>query len=153
MLRITKEADYGIMLLAAMSERPLGEVQTARAVAERCSLPLPMASKILRSLARANVLVSHRGVTGGYSLGRSVETLSVAQIIRAIEGPISFVQCGVEPGACDQEPVCPTRLSWARISKEVEMALERIPVSEMFGAKGSTESPVIPLSASGGDEG
>ncbi|HXV77198.1 MAG TPA: Rrf2 family transcriptional regulator, partial [Candidatus Polarisedimenticolaceae bacterium] len=120
MLRITKEADYGIMLLVAMAERPSGEVQTAREVAERCGLPFPMVSKIMRSLARGEILVSRRGVSGGYSLDRPADTLTVAEIIRAIEGPISMVQCGVEPGVCDQEPVCPTRLNWARISREVE---------------------------------
>jgi DNA-binding IscR family transcriptional regulator len=58
----------------------------------------------------------------------------VAEVIRAIEGPISMVECGAEPGACDQEPDCPTRVNWARISREVEHALERMPISEMLAA-------------------
>jgi FeS assembly SUF system regulator len=150
MLRITKEADYGIMLLVAMSARPCGEVQAAREVAELCGLPLPMVSKIMRSLARGGILISHRGVSGGYSLDRPGETISVAEIIRAIEGPISMVQCGVEPGVCDQEPNCPTRLNWARISREVERALERIPISQML-VTSATEDP-LHLSTAGGEE-
>ena len=131
MLRITKESDYGITLLAAMAERAPGEIHTARALADRAGLPLPMVSKILRSLARANVVTSHRGVSGGYSLDRPARETSVAQVIRAIEGPISMVQCGIEPGVCDQEPLCPSRVGWARISREIEAAPERIPVSEI----------------------
>jgi len=131
-LRITKEADYGIVLLAVMAEHEAGEIHTAREVAERSGLPLPMVSKIMRSLARGEVLTSHRGVTGGYSLDRSPGKTTVAEVIRAIDGPISMVQCGVEPGACEREPVCPTRINWARISREVERALERIPISEML---------------------
>jgi Rrf2 family protein len=133
-LRITKEADYAIMLLVVMSESPPGTIQTARDVAERSGLPLPMASKIMRTLARGRLLTSHRGVSGGYSLDRPASSMSVAEVIRAVEGPISMVQCGVEPGACDQEPACPTRVNWARISREVEFALDRVPVSAMLGS-------------------
>ena len=131
MLRITKESDYAIMLLASMADRPRGAIHTAREAAAQTGLPLPMVSKILRGLAREKVLVSHRGVSGGYSLERPAEETSVAAVIRAVEGPISIVQCGAEPGACDQEPVCPTRLNWVRISREVERTLERIPISAM----------------------
>jgi Rrf2 family protein len=74
-------------------------------------------------------------VTGGYSLDRSPAETTVAEVIRAIDGPISMVQCGVEPGACEQEPSCPTRVNWARISREVERALESIPISEMLTTK------------------
>ena len=139
MLRITKEADYGIVLLTIMAEREPGEIHTARETAERSGLPLPMVSKIMRSLARGEVLTSHRGVTGGYSLDRSPADTTVASVIRAIDGPISMVQCGVEPGACEQEPSCPTRVNWARISREVERALESIPISEMLTAKDRME--------------
>jgi len=131
MLRITKEADYGIMLLVYMAGRPRGEIHTARQAAEWCGLPLPMVSKILRGLAREKILNSHRGVSGGYSLNRAPAEMSVAEVIRALEGPISMVQCGNDPGGCDQEAVCPTRINWARISVEVEKALERVPISEM----------------------
>jgi len=139
LLRITKEADYGIVLLAIMAEQEPGEIHTAREAAERSGLPLPMVSKIMRSLARGDVLTSHRGVTGGYSLDRSPADTTVAEVIRAIDGPISMVQCGVEPGACEQEPSCPTRVNWARISREVERALESIPISEMLTAEDRRE--------------
>lgn len=132
MIRITKEADYAIMLLAHMAERPLGEVHTARVISTWSGIPLPMVSKILRSLARGELVRSHRGVSGGYSLDRSPRETSVAEVIRALEGPISMVQCGVEPGACEHESLCPTRVNWARLSRELEQALERVPISEML---------------------
>jgi FeS assembly SUF system regulator len=133
MIRITKEADYGIMLLSFLADRPRGEVHAARRIARWSGLSLPMVSKILRTLAQGKILTSHRGVSGGYSLDRPPEQTSVAEVIRALDGPISIVQCGAEPGACDQEPVCPTRPNWTRISREVERALERVPISAMMG--------------------
>jgi FeS assembly SUF system regulator len=136
MLRITKESDYAILLLSVLAVDPPGAIHRAREVADRAGLPLPMVGKILRSLARRGVLTSHRGVAGGYSLDRPATQTSVAEVIRAIEGPIGIVQCGIEPGMCGQEPVCPTRVNWARISREIERALERIPVSDMCRAGG-----------------
>ena len=83
MLRITKEADYAIMLLVEMAGRPAGEICTARQAAEWSGLPQPMVSKILRTLARERILASHRGVSGGYNLLRSPDEISVAEVVRA----------------------------------------------------------------------
>ena len=143
MLRITKEADYGIMLLAHFAAHPVGTIHNARETAARIGLPFPMASKILRSLARGRVLSSHRGASGGYSLQRAPERVSVAEVIRTIEGPISLVQCGAGPGLCDHEPGCPTRVSWVRISQEIEHALERVPISQLVRPAGG--DPALPV--------
>ena len=132
MIRLTKEADYGIMLLGHLAASPVGTVHAAREVASLSGLPLPMVSKILGSLARGEILTGHRGVGGGYSLDVDPATISVARVIRAIDGPISMVQCAAQPGACDHEPVCPTRINWARINRQVERALEEVPISEML---------------------
>jgi FeS assembly SUF system regulator len=131
MLRITKETDYGILLMAYIAERPVGEIHTAREVADRSGLPFPTVSKILRSLAGRNILASHRGASGGYSLKKAAKDMSIAEVIRALQGPISMVQCGAEPGQCEQEGSCPTRANWTRVSKEVERALDSVPITDM----------------------
>jgi FeS assembly SUF system regulator len=137
MLRITKEADYGVIVLADFANHPADVVHAARESAARVGLPLPMVSKILRTLARQGLLKSHRGALGGYSLAHPAKETSVAQVIRALEGPISLVQCGSEPGACEQEGSCLTRLTWARINEEVEKALERVMISDMLTTRKS----------------
>jgi len=138
MIRLTKEADYGIMLLGHIASQPVGQLHTAREVAELSGLPLPMVSKILGSLTRGAILTGHRGVGGGYSLDTDPGTITVAQVIRAIEGPISMVQCGVEPGACEHESICPTRINWSRINEQIEMALDQVPISEMLVSETGT---------------
>ena len=140
MLRITKETDYAITLVAFIAGHPAGEILTARQAAEWSGLSQPMVSKILKSLTRGRIIASHRGVGGGYSLARSPEETTVAAVIRALEGPISMVECGAQPGQCVQERVCPARVNWARISRVVEQTLERIPVSEMVSTR-----PVRPI--------
>lgn len=145
MLRITKEADYGVMLLAAMASRRGGEVHSAKEASAWTGLPLPMVSKILRTLAREGLVTSHRGASGGYSLDQRAEAITVADVIRALEGPIALVQCGTEPGVCEQESVCPTRVNWNRISKVVEGALEEVTVADMLPPR---EGPLLEVELS-----
>jgi FeS assembly SUF system regulator len=131
MLRITKQTDYGIMLLAHLAALPPGRILSARDAARSTGLSVPMASKILKTLARSSIVESHRGVGGGYSLSRPPEQTTLAAVIRALEGPISMVECGAQPGLCGQESTCSVRVNWARVSREVERALDRVFLSEM----------------------
>jgi FeS assembly SUF system regulator len=133
MIRITRQTDYGIVILAYLATRPGDQIHTARDVAAGCRLPLPMVSKILKALAREGILLSHRGVKGGYSLGKRPDELSVAGVIQALEGPIGFTECAWSPGSCEQESGCPTRVNWQRISHAIRETLERIPLAEMVG--------------------
>ena len=131
MIRITRQTDYGILLLSNMAARPLSEVHTAKDAARQAGIPLPMASKILKGLARAGLVVSHRGVKGGYSLSAPAEAISIGAVIRALEGPIGITECSYNPGGCEQEVTCPVRTNWQRISLAVKDALDRIPLSEL----------------------
>ncbi len=134
MIRITRQTDYGIILLAYLASRPPERILTARDAALECRLPVPMVSKILKTLAREGILTSHRGVKGGYSLSRLPERITVGDIIGALEGPIGMTECSSNPGSCEQEALCPVRINWQRISVAVRGALEQIPLSEMMGS-------------------
>jgi FeS assembly SUF system regulator len=135
MIRITRQTDYGIILLAFLAGRPADEVRTARDVATSFHLPLPMVSKIMKSLARGGILSSHRGVKGGYSLARNPETITVGDVIEVLEGPIAMTECASTPGSCETEKLCPVRGNWLRISVAVREALERIPLTEMVAPR------------------
>jgi FeS assembly SUF system regulator len=130
MIRITKQTDYGIVLLthlAAHAERQFN----APDLAAEARLPLPMVSKILKLLAREGLLVSHRGVKGGYGLARSPEAISMAEIVSALEGPIALTECIVDGGDCAYEPLCKVRSNWQRINEAVLGALSDITLAEM----------------------
>ncbi|HEV8629360.1 MAG TPA: Rrf2 family transcriptional regulator, partial [Thermoanaerobaculia bacterium] len=89
MLRITKQTDYGIVLLSLMATEPERQFNAPELAAE-AQLPLPTVSKILKLLARDGLLVSHRGVKGGYGLSRPPGAITVAAIIGSLEGPIAI---------------------------------------------------------------
>ncbi|HEX5031306.1 MAG TPA: SUF system Fe-S cluster assembly regulator [Candidatus Eisenbacteria bacterium] len=131
MLRITKQSDYGIVLMTLFAGDGRERVHSTRDLASLAKLPLPTVSKILKALARAGLLQSHRGVKGGYRLARLPEDISVEEIIRALEGPIAITECVDEDGMCEIEGSCPVRTNWQRINGAVRDALASIRLSEM----------------------
>ncbi len=132
MIRITKLTDYGIVLLAHIARSPEARTRSVRDMAAETHLPLPTVSKLLKSLTRSGLLVSHRGVKGGYSLARKPEDVTVAQIISALDGPIAITDCSGEPnGKCELERLCSVRNNWQRINVAIRDALESLTLAEM----------------------
>ena len=131
MIRIARLTDYGIVLLTHMAARP-HRLHNAAELAGDVGLPAPTVSKLLRILAREGLLASHRGVKGGYGLAKPTDEISVASIIRALEGPIALTTCNSDlPGECAHEPLCPVRGPWHRINEAVRRALEGVRLSDM----------------------
>jgi len=130
MLRISKLTDYATVLMATLARQP-GECVPARQLAEQTRLELPTVSKVLKSLGRAGLVKSIRGVKGGYCLSLQAEDVSVAAVVRAMEGPIALTECALEPGLCSHEPNCHLRGNWQRIGVAVEAALEALSVADL----------------------
>ena len=134
MIRLSKLADYGIVIMTTMARHP-EHCHNAPEIAARSHIPLPMASKILKALARAGLLASHRGAKGGYGLARTAERISVAEIIAALDGPIALTACIEDgPGECEIEALCPARANWQRINDAIRHALQSITLAEMAQA-------------------
>ena len=131
MIRLSRLADYGIVIVTTMARRPERQ-HTAAEIASESAVPSPMASKILKALVRARLLESARGARGGYGLARPAETISVADVIAALDGPIALTACVDDGrGDCGIEALCPARLNWQRINDAVRGALESVSVAEM----------------------
>ena len=132
MIRVGKLTDYGLVLMSQIARRPQTELNTARDLAQKCSLPLPTVSKILKVLLQSGLLASHRGIKGGYSLAKPAPQITVAEIIAALEGPIALTECSTDViGLCDFEPRCPIRSNQQIISKAVSGALERLMLADL----------------------
>ena len=132
MLRLTKLTDYGIVLMAYIAFDESDSAQTARDLAELSGLPLPTVSKVLKSLGRGGLLTSHRGKNGGYTLARKAESISVAEMLEALEGPLALTDCSTDAtAACEIEPSCPVKSNWRLINTAVREALSQVKLSEL----------------------
>ena len=131
MLRLSKLADYGSQVMAYMARD--SAVHSASEVAAATGIAVPTASKILKMLARRNLLASVRGAKGGYVLSRSAGGISIAEIIDAMDGPISITECSTS--TCQQESVCSTKSNWQGINQLIREALEKVTLAEMIEPK------------------
>lgn len=141
MLRLSKLTDYGTVVMTYIARDP-DRVHNAAEVAANVHVALPTVSKILKLLAHEDLLISHRGTKGGYSLARAPQDITVAQIINAMEGPIGMTECSSAPGLCTQEPLCSIRVNWMKINVAIRDALENITLAEMI-----QPTPVFRMSA------
>ncbi len=133
MIRVGKLTDYGLVLMSQIARRPQTELNTARDLAQKCSLPLPTVSKILKVLLQSGLLASHRGIKGGYSLARAAELISLAEIISALEGPLALTECSTDiSGLCDLEPSCPIKDNQRIINHVIRGALEKVMLSDLI---------------------
>jgi FeS assembly SUF system regulator len=110
-----------------------GSLHTARELAAESRLPLPTVSKILKQLLQSGLLVSSRGINGGYSLAREPREISVCEIIAALEGPIALTECSTNfAGVCDLEQCCPIKENQRVINRVVRGALEKLTLADLI---------------------
>jgi Rrf2 family protein len=98
MLRLSKKADYALMGMKHLALRGEGASSSAREIAEQYDIPVELMAKVLQRLARRGLLVSHQGTRGGYTLARPAGVISVADIIQAVDGPVTMTACSTRSG-------------------------------------------------------
>ena len=131
MLRLSKKADYALMAMKHLATRPDAASASAREIAEQYDIPVELMAKVLQQLARRNLLTSHQGTRGGYRLARSSSAISVADIIQAIDGPLTVTACSTEAENCGQYAKCSVRDPLWRIKDRIVAALATCSLQEI----------------------
>ncbi|HLS69718.1 MAG TPA: SUF system Fe-S cluster assembly regulator [Kiloniellales bacterium] len=131
MFRLNRLTDYAVVVMAQMANGE-GRVRTASQLSEDIGVPLPTVAKVLNALTRDGLVVSQRGVGGGYRLGAPPERITVAAIVQALEGPIALTACvDGQSGNCESEALCPMRGNWDRVNNAIREALEGVTLEDM----------------------
>lgn len=131
MLRISKMADYGAVIMHSLSAAT--ELMSSRAIANQVQLTSTMVSKVLKRLVRAGLVDSERGVNGGYRLSRSAEQIRVAQIIAAVEQLPAMTDCCAPIKHCQHDTVCSMRSNWQYVNGHILEMLNQITLADMMG--------------------
>jgi Rrf2 family protein len=138
MLRLTKKADYGLMALKYLAEqtsvgRPHA-AQSAKDIADAYHIPPPLLAKILQTLARAGLLVSHAGTNGGYALARPAAEITAFEVIRAIDGPLFITSCITIHGTCDLDSHCTIKEPLRKVNDSIKDLLSGIRIADLVEA-------------------
>ena len=131
MLRLSKKSDYALLAMRYLASHADRGAVSAREVAEAYHIPAELLAKVLQRLVRAGLLESHQGIRGGYGLVRRPESISVAEVIQAIDGPLTVTACSEEDHSCDQYAKCNIRDPLWRIKDRILTALSASSVAEL----------------------
>jgi Rrf2 family protein len=131
MLRLSKKADYALLAMRHLAARADREAVSARELAESYDIPPELLAKVLQKLVRARLLESHQGIRGGYGLARPAAGVSVAEVIQAIDGPLTVTACSEVDHSCDQYSKCGIRDPLWRIKDRIVSALAATSVAEL----------------------
>lgn len=137
MLRLSKKADYALIAMKHLAVRPDSASASAREIAEEYNIPVELMAKVLQRLVQRGLLVSHQGTRGGYRISRASSTISVADIIQAIDGPLTVTACSTEDENCEQYGKCNVRDPLWRIKDRIVAALSTCSLQEI-----ASEAPI-----------
>jgi FeS assembly SUF system regulator len=131
MLRLSKKADYALIAMKHLAQKSGGPSTSAREIAEQYDIPIELMAKVLQRLVRTGLLLSTQGTRGGYALGRVSSSISVADVIQAIDGPMTVTACSNEKNDCEQYSKCSIRDSLWQIRERIVAALGTVTLAEM----------------------
>jgi FeS assembly SUF system regulator len=131
MFRLSRLTDYAVTLLTQMVSEEKS-VWAASDLAEKSSLPLPTVSKILKHLAKSDIITAQRGAAGGYKLAQPATGITIAAIVEAMDGPIAITDCA-EGGDqdCRIQTICPMSGNWNKVNHAIRGALSTVSLADM----------------------
>lgn len=119
------------MALKYLAEQASSGAQSAKEIAEAYHIPSQLLAKILQTLTRAGLLVSHAGTNGGYSLARPASAISAFEVIRAIDGPLFITSCITIHGTCDLAGHCTIKEPLRKVNDSIKDLLSGIRIGDL----------------------
>lgn len=129
---LTRAAEYAIRAILYMARFPVGQAVSKREICQTQEITPGFLIKIMQPLIDKGLVKSYRGVTGGFSLGRLPEDISLWDTIVAVEGPILLNKCTVHEGSCSRDKTCPVHLIWLKARKDLKDTLSQTTYAELL---------------------
>ncbi len=133
-MQITRESDYAVRIVVDLAGRPQGEVVRADDLGGSTGVPRPYLAKIIQVLSRAGFVQTRQGPRGGVILLKDPATVTLRQIVEAIEGPIYLNRCLIRPGECPRDSFCSVHPVWARIQAVLTRELDAVTAESLANA-------------------
>ncbi|MBI4337711.1 MAG: Rrf2 family transcriptional regulator [Chloroflexi bacterium] len=131
-MQLSRKADYGIRVMLEVAASAVGSTPVARQVARRQIVPNPFLRKIVSQLSAAGLLETRRGRRGGLKLARPPESITLRQVVEALEGPIVLNWCLARPGLCSLDETCPAYVVWGRAQEALMSVLDSATLAQLM---------------------
>jgi FeS assembly SUF system regulator len=131
-MRLSHLADYAVVLMTAAARRSAGARLSANELSGETGVPLPTAQKLMGQLAASGLLRSVRGASGGFSLAKAAQEISLADIVEAVEGPIALTMCSDSTNhQCLLDAHCRVKPHIGAVGNAVRGALGAVTLTEL----------------------
>lgn len=130
-MQLTRAADYAVRVMIHMAGLPPGTRASRSELAEAVECPEQFLSKVLQSLTRAGLVVSHRGNTGGFELPADRRAATMLEVVEALEGRIRLNLCLTSEHACTRQAWCPAHDVWAEAQESLVSVLQKATISDL----------------------
>jgi len=128
---ITRETDYAVRTVIYLA-REGDRIANVTEVAHAMHIPKSFLAKILQRLTKNNILVSTRGVKGGFRLARKPTEISLFDIMMSIQGAATINLCVIDSKKCRLSTTCSVHPVWVDIRKEVEKRLQKHTIAALI---------------------
>ena len=130
-LQLTRGSEYAIRAMMYLAARPAAEVSSLRDVGREQNIPESFLAKIFQSLVHSGLVVSQRGAHGGFALARPGSQITVAQVVQAIDGPVSLNGCVLWPETCERSQICTMHRVWIAAQERMLDVLSGVTFAEL----------------------
>jgi Rrf2 family protein len=141
-MRISAKSDYAVRAALVLASSPTPQVKGER-IAEAQEIPLKFLENIMIDLRQAGLVVSQRGPDGGYRLDRDPSEITVADVIRAVDGPLASVRGGRPEATAYDGAAEHLQTVWIALRASVRGVLEQVTLADMV--EGKVPAPVLEL--------
>lgn len=132
MLQITRQTEYAIRGLQELARRNGDAPVQLKSIARNCDVSEAFLAKIFQMLSQQQIVKSHRGVKGGFSLGRAPEEITLRDIVEVCEGGIALNHCLRETNRCEIADECNVAPAWEKAQQALVGALEQTRLSDLL---------------------
>ena len=146
-MQITRTTDYGIRVLTHLAMLPVGTRLTAAALAGQSHASETFVAKILQRLVASRLVVSHRGFDGGFELAKEPRTVTVLDIVTALEGPLCLNACLPGGSGCDDAAWCAACDVWSRAQSALAAVLAGETLERLALTSARQRQSVVPAPA------
>lgn len=144
MVRLTRAGEYAIRGMVHLARQPRDQLVLISQIAESEDVSVSFLAKIFQSLAKAGLIESQRGATGGVNLNLMPEQISIRQIVEAVEGPLALNRCLLPEDACGRGETCPIANVWREAQDRLTEVLDRYTLA-MFNGEMDGPGRALPM--------
>lgn len=141
-MQLTRAADYGVRVMVNLAKLPVRKRALLPALAEATGAPESFLSKVLQALARARLITSRRGPSGGFSISPRGRKASMREVIEAIDGPICLNVCLISGLSCARKAWCPAHPVWIEAQQAMLDVLSKALIAELAAPAGTSQDVV-----------